>query len=139
MTRYLSLDYGEKRVGIAVSDPFNSMALPLAFIPNNDALIANIVLLAEDYSISNIVLGLPKHTQAGKETDKEKEVREFATRLEAQARLPIAFWDERFSTAAMTKQFKAHDISRKKRKNIIDSSAAAFILQGYLDKLNLGR
>jgi putative Holliday junction resolvase len=135
VTRFLGIDYGEKRVGIAISDPFNSMALPQAFILNDSRLITSLKSLISEYRISSIVLGLPKHTHKNEETKKEIQVKIFAEQLKNETNLVVEFWDERFSTTAITKQFKAHDITRKKRKDTVDSAAAAFILQGFLDKL----
>lgn len=135
MSRLLALDYGEKRVGVAVSDPLGLTAQPKPYIENNHAIIDSIKQLIGTMNITKIFIGLPKDTRGG-ESKKSMEVREFKDLLESELKLEIQFVDERFSTVAATKQLDLLGINRKKQRQLIDSQAAAFMLQGILDKNN---
>lgn len=135
-SRLLGIDYGEKRIGIASSDLLGMSAHPHPFVPNNDQKIDTISKIANELQVSKIILGLPKHLD-GQESEKSIEVRAFADLLQNNVSVPIEFWDERFSTAAVERQLISADVKRKKRKEVIDSQAACFILQGYLDYLRL--
>ena len=135
MTRVLCLDYGEKRVGVAISDPFGQMAHPLDFIPNNQNIWQKIDDLVKHYSVQEIVLGLPLNRN-GHDTQKTKEVRAFKDSLSHKVPIPIHLQDERYSSKAVEKQLIEKKIKREKRKQIIDSQAAAFILNGFLMKKN---
>ena len=130
--RLLVIDYGEKRVGIAVSDPLGMTAQPKPFIANDPQLFENLKKLVEEFDIKQIYVGLPKDTRGG-ESKKSEEVRQFSFELEKKLSVKILFVDERFSTVAATKQFDALGIKRKKQRHLIDSQSAAFILQGILD------
>ncbi len=133
--RYLGIDYGEKRIGIAISDPLRLTAQPLSFIPNSGNVIDQFKKVLLDYEVEGFVLGLPKNREGG-DSLKCQEVREFGEKLTTALGIKLIYWDERFSTVAVSRHLIAADVSRKKRKNIIDSQAAMFILQGYLDSLN---
>lgn len=133
--RILALDYGEKRIGVAISDPLGLAAHPLAYIPAGELAMDTIVDRCTEYDVAEIVVGLPKNMN-GSESEKSGLVREFAAHLHAKAGRPIVFRDERLSTVAVTKTLIEADFSRKKRKEIVDSQAAAFVLQGYLDYLS---
>ena len=135
MTRTLGLDYGEKRIGVSISDPLFITAQPLHFLLNDETLFERLAEIISEYVVSTIVLGLPLNA-AGEDSAKCSEVRDFATQLETQFDCPIAFWDERFSTVAVNRHLIDADVSRKKRNSIVDSQAAMFILQGYMDKEN---
>ncbi|NDD67205.1 Holliday junction resolvase RuvX [bacterium] len=130
--RILALDYGEKRIGVAISDPLGMMAHPLAYVPAGDRAIGNIKQLCHEYDIAEIMLGLPKKMD-GTESTKAGEVRAFGDVVAAEIGLPIVYRDERFSTVAVTRTLIDADMSRKKRKEVVDSQSAAFVLQGYLD------
>ena len=132
MTRLLAIDYGEKRIGIAISDGLGLTAQPKPFILNNDKTLESLKALIEEYEISTVYLGLPKDTRGG-ESKKSLEVRAFADVLKKQLAIPINFIDERFSTVAATKQLDEIGFNRKKQRHLIDSQAAAFMLQGVLD------
>jgi putative holliday junction resolvase len=133
--RYIGLDHGEKRIGLAVSDPLNLTAQSYPFIPNNTETTKAIEALLEEYETKQIILGLPKDLN-GKDGLKALEVRAFAEKLETDLGAKITFIDERFSTKAVERHLIAADVSRKKRKQVIDSQAAAFILQGFLDGIS---
>jgi putative holliday junction resolvase len=132
--RILSIDYGEKRIGLAISDPFNMTAQPLEKVYNSMKVFQEIKKVAESYEVETVLVGLPKNRD-GSDSKKAAFVREFATELEHYIKAEFKFVDERFSTVAAERHLIAADVSRKKRKNVIDSQAAAFFLQGYLDGL----
>jgi putative holliday junction resolvase len=132
MHRYLCLDYGEKRIGIAISDPFNMTAQPLPFVPNSSNKFTELKLVIEAYTVETIVLGLPLNLK-GEYTHKTREVMKFKTQIEENLKRDVVMQDERFSTKAVEKFLISAKVSRKKRKTVIDSHAAAYILQGFLD------
>ena len=133
----LGFDYGSKRLGIAVSDLLLMVASAHSIIQRSDftkdiSLIQNIITEKE---IGAIVYGLPLQMN-GEEGEIAKEVREFAQKVAEHIPLPYTFWDERLSSSAVESFFiKEVDMSRKKRKQKLDSSAASYILQGFLDAL----
>ena len=132
--RILGLDFGEKRIGVAVSDPLGMMAHPVAYVPAGPDAISTIKGLCDELEIAEIMLGLPKKMD-GTESTKAAEVRVFGDAVMAVTGLPLVYRDERFSTVAVTRTLIDADMSRKKRKEVVDSQAAAFVLQGYLDYL----
>jgi putative Holliday junction resolvase len=134
--RALGLDFGQKRIGVAVSDPFGMMAMPLAFVPNTPEAIGAIKALVSQYQIGVIVLGLPLNMK-GEETPSSQKVRAFAEKLKKSTGLPVHFQDERFSTQAVERMLIGADMKRDKRKLVIDSQAAAFVLQGFLDRVKV--
>ena len=131
--RVLAIDYGEKRIGLAVSDPLWLTAQPLSFLENNKIFFVEAQKIIQEYDVKKIVLGLPKNLQ-GHDTAKTLEVRTFAEKLQKNLSMEVVFWDERFSTVAVNKFLIGADVSRKKRKKVVDSQAAAFFLQGYMDR-----
>jgi putative Holliday junction resolvase len=134
--RLMGLDVGSKTIGLALSDTRRLIATPLETISRrrfrDDAL--RLLALAETHRVGAFVIGLPL-TLAGGNSPRTQSVRQFARNLAALSELPIAFWDERFSTAAVTREMIAHDMTRKRRAAIVDKVAAAYILQGCLDFL----
>ena len=137
--RCLSLDIGDKTVGVAVSDPLGITAQGVKTIQRtskkND--FKEIGDLISEYEVDTLIIGLPKNMN-GTEGERCEIVRKFAARL--QGRFPAVnqiFWDERLSTVAAEKSLIAADVSRQKRKKVIDKMAAVYILQGYLDSLTL--
>ncbi len=134
MKRIMGLDVGEKTIGVAVTDPLNIMAQPLTTI-RRTSLEKDFTLIAETimtYDIGEIVIGLPLNMD-GSSGEKVRVVLSFKKRLLAAVSVPVTTWDERLSTVAMQKTLIAADVSRKKRKKVIDKLAAVFILQGYMD------
>jgi putative Holliday junction resolvase len=132
----IGLDLGTKTIGLAISDPDRRIAAPVETIArkrfNLDA--ARILELATARRSVGIVLGLPINMD-GSEGPRAQSTRAFARNLERLTELPIALWDERLSTAAVERALIAADASRAKRKAVIDQHAAAYILQGALDRL----
>ena len=134
--RLLCLDLGRKTIGVAVSDPRRVVATPLETIRRRRLAedLERLAELVKRHGVGGIVIGLPVPLSGG-EGPRTQSVRQFARDLAAAIDLPIAFWDERLSTAAVTREMIAADLSRKRRAQIVDRVAAAYILQGFLDFL----
>ncbi|OGV56827.1 MAG: Holliday junction DNA helicase RuvA [Lentisphaerae bacterium GWF2_44_16] len=134
--RILGIDYGTVRTGVAMSDPLGMLAHPLEAIKISymKDLIDAIAALSMKNGVEKIIIGLPKHMN-GDESDSSKKVRELASELEKKLNIPILLYDERLTTSAAEKLLIETDMSRKKRKEKIDSLAASIILQGYLDSM----
>lgn len=135
--RILGLDFGTKTTGVAVSDPMGWTAQGLEIIrrQEDDHLKATLNRIAElciEYKVEKIVLGLPKNMNNTLGERGEKTLL-FKEKLEAKVKLPVEMWDERLSTVAAESVLLEADMSRKKRKNVIDKLAATIILQNYLD------
>ncbi|MBO0718693.1 MAG: Holliday junction resolvase RuvX [Rhizobiales bacterium] len=132
----IGLDLGSKTIGVAASDPDRRIAAPVETIArrrfNLDA--RRVLDLAAERRATGLVLGLPINMD-GSEGPRAQATRAFARNLARLTALPIALWDERLSTAAVERALIAADASRAKRKNVIDQHAAAYILQGALDRL----
>jgi putative Holliday junction resolvase len=137
--RLLGLDVGTKTIGLALSDTRLVIASPLETIRRRRFRddMAVLFALVERHDIGGLVIGLPL-SLAGTDSPRTQSVRQFARNLLAMRDLPIAFWDERLSTAAVTREMIAHDMTRKRRAEIVDRVAAAYILQGFLDRLATG-
>ena len=136
MRALIGLDLGTKTIGVAVSDPFRSVATPLEtvrrvkFTRDAEAL----QKIIANRSIGGIILGLPMNMD-GSEGPRAQSTRAFARNLDRLVDLPIGFWDERLSTVAAERALLEADTSRKRRSQVIDHVAAGYILQGVLDRL----
>ncbi|MBR1605520.1 MAG: Holliday junction resolvase RuvX [Alphaproteobacteria bacterium] len=133
----IGFDFGVKRLGVAVSDLLQNIATAHSIIirENWHKDIAAIKKIINDKEVKAIVYGLPLQMN-GEEGETAKEVRSFAEKLAKEIPLPYMFWDERLSSSAMEKfLINEVDMSRSKRKQKLDASAAAYILQGALDRL----
>jgi putative Holliday junction resolvase len=132
----IGLDLGSKTIGVATSDPDRRLAAPVETIARKkfatDA--ARLLTLATERNATGFVLGLPINMD-GSEGPRAQSTRAFARNLARLTELPIALWDERLSTAAVERALIAADASRARRAKVIDQHAAAFILQGALDRL----
>jgi putative Holliday junction resolvase len=134
--RLIGVDLGTKTIGLAISDVERRLASPLKTLPRGafardaDALTA----VFAEFEIAGVVLGLPLDLE-GRDTPRAQSTRAFARNLSAHVDLPMVFWDERFSTAAVTRSLVANDVSRARRAQVVDKMAAAYILQGALDRL----
>ncbi len=132
----IGLDLGSKTIGVAASDPDRRVAAPVETIArkrfSSDA--KRILEVAAERRAIGIVLGLPINMD-GSDGPRAQSTRAFARNLARLTELPIALWDERLSTAAVERALIAADASRAKRKAVIDQHAAAYILQGALDRL----
>jgi len=137
--RLLGLDVGTKTIGMALSDTRLVIATPFDTIRRTrfrDDL-ARISLEVEKHGVGGIVVGLPLALEGG-EGPRAQGVRQFAKNLLAQLDLPLTFWDERMSTLAVERGMIEADLSRARRARIVDRAAAAYILQGLLDRLARG-
>jgi putative Holliday junction resolvase len=132
----LGLDLGTKTIGISASDPDRRLATGVETIARKKfaADAARVLALAAERKSVGFVLGLPINMD-GSEGPRAQSTRAFARNFAQLTELPIAFWDERLSTAAVERDLIAADASRAKRAAVIDQHAAAFILQGALDRL----
>lgn len=134
--RLLGLDVGSKTIGLALSDATLTIATPVEtirrtkFKADADALLA----VAAAREAGGLILGLPINMN-GTEGPRCQSVRQFAKNLEARTDLPMAFWDERLSTAAVMRTMMDADLSRRRRGQLVDMLAAGYILQGALDRL----
>ncbi|MEX1662471.1 Holliday junction resolvase RuvX [uncultured Thioclava sp.] len=130
------LDLGTKTIGVAVSDGLRSVASPLLTIRRRKFGLDAQALLAivAERDLRGLILGLPMNMD-GSEGPRCQSTRAFARNLENLTDLPISFWDERLSTVAAERAMLEADLSRAKRAEAIDHVAAAFILQGALDRL----
>ena len=134
--RLLGLDLGTKTIGIAVSDVTRRIATPVRTIKRTKFTVdaADLVKLSETEKALAFVLGLPINMD-GTEGPRCQSTRAFARNLEKLTPVPILFWDERLSTAAVQRMLIADDRSRAQRAELVDKLAAAYILQGALDRL----
>jgi putative holliday junction resolvase len=132
----VGLDLGTKTIGVAVSDKGLSFAHPRPVIMRKKFALDAAALLkaAQEADVSAFVVGLPVNMD-GSEGPRAQASRAFARNLERMTDLPVAFWDERLSTVAAERALLEMDMSRRQRGERIDSAAAAFILQGVLDRL----
>lgn len=135
--RILGLDVGDKTIGIAVSDSLLFTAQGVEVIRRTSLAkdLERLRQLIEEYEVSTILVGMPKNMN-GTIGPRGELVQQFAAQLEEVfPNALIRFWDERLSTVASERMLIAADVSRAKRKQVIDKMAAVFILQGYLDSL----
>ena len=136
MRPILGLDLGEKTIGVAASDGILSSANAVETIKRKkfglDA--ARLLESAGGREAGGIILGLPRNMD-GSEGPRCQSTRAFARNLERLTDLPIGFWDERLSTVAAERALIEADLTRKRRKEVIDAVAASYILQGALDRL----
>ena len=134
----IGLDLGTKTIGVAVSDTILSVATPIKTIKRKKfSLDANHLLgIISNKNCCGIIIGLPKNMD-GSEGPRAQSTRAFARNFSAKTELPITFWDERLSTVAAEKALLEADTTRKRRAEVIDHVAAAYILQGFLDRIKL--
>jgi putative Holliday junction resolvase len=132
--RILGLDYGDKTIGVAVSDEFGWTAQGVEVIRrgSKEQDLDRLRKIISEYHVEEIVVGLPKNMNATIGPRGEICI-EFAQTLEQTLHLPVHLWDERLTTVAAERTLLEADVSRKKRRQVIDKMAAVFILQGYLD------
>ena len=138
--RLMGLDVGEKTIGIAVSDTTFAIATPVETLRRKKFAsdVQRLQALVGERQAGGFVLGLPINMD-GSEGPRCQSVRAFANNLLGKLDLPLAFWDERLSTAAVTRTMIDADLSRERRAERVDKLAAAYILQGLLDRQKAGR
>jgi len=134
--RLLGLDLGEKTIGLALSDTGLTIATPLQTLKRGKFSVDVVTILAliAEHGIGGLVVGLPLNMD-GSEGPSVQSARAFVRNFSARSEIPVALWDERLSTAAVTRTLIDADASRKRRKEVVDKMAAAYILQGALDAL----
>lgn len=139
--RLLGLDIGSKRVGLAISDETRTVATADRVLERERYAddLARLAVLCREHQVGGIVVGLPV-SMDGTQGPQCQRVRQFARDLLIRIDLPLAFWDERLSTAAVDRMLiREADLSRKRRRAVIDRAAAAYILQGALDAMHAQR
>ena len=140
MQALIGLDLGEKTIGVAVSDSFQSVDTPLETVRRKkfgvDA--ARLAEIIAERRIGGLVLGLPRNMD-GSEGPRCQSTRAFARNFDRLTPLPITYWDERLSTVAAERALLEADTTRKRRAEVIDHVAAGYILQGLLDRLQVMR
>lgn len=134
--RLMGFDIGEKTLGLALSDTSLTIATPLETLRRGKFTADAVILqrIVDEHRVGGFVLGLPVNMD-GSEGPRCQSVRAFANNLAGKIVLPLAFWDERLSTAAVTRTMLDADLSRSRRAELVDKLAAAYILQGFLDRL----
>lgn len=135
--RLMGIDPGTKTLGLAISDFLYMVASPLMTIKRTKFSkdIVQLKAIITEHNVGGLVIGLPKNMD-GSEGPRCQSVRQFASNLMQEIDLPFLFWDERLSTAGVERTLIEADMSRAKRKDVIDKMAAAYILQGALDTMS---
>ena len=135
MSRVLGIDYGEKRIGLAISDPLGIIAqsLPTFIVSKSQDIISEIKNLIKENEISTIVLGLPRNMD-GTIGESGKKVLEFGKEISLNINIKVEFWDERLSSVESLRILREEKRKIKRKKELVDKIAASLILQGYLDK-----
>ncbi|MGO4337755.1 Holliday junction resolvase RuvX [Labrys sp. KB_33_2] len=138
--RLFGLDLGTKTIGLALSDVMLTIASPLETIRRTKftADAEQLLALAARHDVGGLVLGYPLNMD-GSKGPRAQASESFARNLERLSDLPVALWDERLSTVAVTRTLLEADASRRRRAEVVDKMAASFILQGALDRLGYGR
>ncbi|MHB8417060.1 MAG: Holliday junction resolvase RuvX [Myxococcales bacterium] len=134
MGRVLAIDLGDRRAGLALSDPLGVTAqgLPTLERRGDAADVETLRALCAEREVERVVVGLPRNMD-GSEGPRAQKSRAFARRLHDALGLPVFLWDERLSSAEAERVLIAADVSRSKRKQVVDRMAAQLILQGYLE------
>jgi putative Holliday junction resolvase len=134
VARILAVDYGEKRIGLAVSDELGITASPLMTLArrSDDETVRQIAQLASKLRVTQIVVGLPRRTDA-QEGEMERKVKAFAEKLRQAISVPVVLFDERFTTRIAEQVLLEADLSRRKRKQVRDRLAAVILLQSFLE------
>jgi len=140
LNRILALDVGEKRVGVAVSDPLGYSAQPLTVLPRRPhaEFIKSLDKLAREYEVSLILLGLPRRT-TGEKGPEAQRVLALAREIKTKLGLPCDTWDEWLTTVSAERVLIEGGVRREDRRQVVDKTAAAIILDGYLNYLAWGR
>jgi len=134
MTRVLALDVGKKRIGVALSDALRMIAQPYGYVENQteEQVLDELKQIIEKEQVNQVVVGMPKRLD-GSKGELAQLSKELGNQIRNQLDMPVKFWDERYSTHAAERMLLEADVRRNKRKQVIDQTTAAWILQGYLD------
>lgn len=138
--RIMSLDVGSRTIGIACSDALLMTAQGIETIRRTslEKDFNRLQELIAEYEVHELVVGMPKNMN-GTKGERAEKTEEFVEKMKDVIDLPVTYWDERLSTVMAERQLIAADVSRKKRKSVIDKMAAVVILQGYLDRLQFNK
>ena len=138
--RIMSLDVGSRTIGIACSDALLMTAQGIETIRRTsfEKDFNRLQELIAEYEVHELVVGMPKNMN-GTKGERAEKTEEFVEKMKEVIDLPVTYWDERLSTVMAERQLIAADVSRKKRKSVIDKMAAVVILQGYLDRLQINK
>ena len=134
------LDFGDKTIGIAISDKSHIIASPLMTLKRKGLKkdIIKLITILENYNVGGIVIGLPLSLN-GNENERTKKVRLFAEEIQHLKKINITFYDERYSSDVIFKELRKNSLSITKIKKKIDQLAASYILQGFLDNANANK
>ena len=135
MNRCLGIDFGTRRIGLALSDPTGNLATPLPFLENTSLqeVVAKLQELVDSHGVKTIVIGLPRNMDGSYGPSAQK-VREFITQIQPQIPAEIISQDERLTTTQASRDLSQMGLSQKDLRKKIDSSSAALILQQFLDR-----
>ena len=130
----MSVDYGDKRTGIAICDKLEMLASPVGVLTewNSETLADKIVNLAVEKKAETIVIGLPKNMD-GSQGFRADACKELGKLVKSRTQIPVEFWDERLTTVSAHRILSENNVRGKKRKAVVDSVAAEIILQDYID------
>ena len=132
--RIMGIDYGTKRIGVAISAPLTGLAHPLEVVPiaADNGHFARLNEIVKEYEVSRVVVGLPYNGDGSLGPSAEK-AQEMGRQIEEHLGLPVEFWDERLTTAEAHSMMADLNVNSKKRRQVVDKIAASLILQAYLD------
>ncbi len=135
--RILCIDYGDKRIGLAISDINWIISSPLSILENNNNIYLKLQTIIDEQSVGFILMGAPLNIKGNAEGEQIKKVKEFTDKLlcEIKGDINILFWDERMSTNGAMRYIHSEDVKNKKKKQIVDKVAASFILEGFLSMI----
>ena len=136
MNPVLGIDFGQARIGLAISDELRLLAHPLETIPANKDSMKRIAQIVQDRKIDRVVIGIPRH-MSGQIGESAQKALDFADELQRRLPCPIETWDERLTTIAANRTLAAAGRKTRQTRNIVDQVAAQMILQGYLDRENV--
>ncbi len=134
MNRVLALDVGKKRIGLALSDAMRMIAQPYSYVENrsDEHVLNELKSVIEKETVTQVVVGMPKRLD-GSKGELAQLSKSLGEQIRNQLQIPVKYWDERYSTHAAERMLLEADVRRNKRKQVIDQTTAAWILQGYLD------
>ncbi|MBT4333972.1 MAG: Holliday junction resolvase RuvX [Candidatus Cloacimonetes bacterium] len=131
--RLMGIDYGEVRIGLALSDPLQIISQPLKVIGNNGDTFSEINKIVKSEEVGKIILGLPQNL-SGEDTKKTIEVREFAEILKSKVDVPVIFWDERYTSVEANEELKQMGYTIAESRKVVDKVAASIILKSYMEE-----
>ena len=129
----MGIDYGEVRIGLALSDPLQIISQPLKVIGNNGDTFSEINKIVKSEEVGKIILGLPQNL-SGEDTKKTIEVREFAEILKSKVHVPVIFWDERYTSVEANEELKQMGYTIAESRKVVDKVAASIILKSYMEE-----